>query len=238
MPAVSKTEYLLGNPYPSALDIHQFIDDNAGVIDGTLQLWQQWDGASHTTTEYEGGYAQVNKTGSIRAYQFVGAEGAHNGSQDGTKTPTRYLPVGQGFLAEIVADGTMEFNNSQRVFIKETFANGRYNAGSGVFKGTNSDKHQTNPDESNPMQKLRLEFNAVDGQATRRELLLGFSEYTTDDFDYGYDAFNTEDNHDDLNLLLDTQKTTIQAYSMITTDKVIPMVLKTSGNHNYTIKLT
>ncbi|WP_298500529.1 hypothetical protein, partial [uncultured Algibacter sp.] len=74
------------------------------------------------------GYAQVNKTGSIRAYQFVSYYGANNGSQDGTKVPTRYLPVGQGFIAEIENDGvlpfdgTVEFNNSQRVFIKESNA--------------------------------------------------------------------------------------------------------------------
>ncbi len=89
VPAVSKTDYLLGNPYPSALDIHKFIDDNIGVIDGTIQLWQQWSGSSHILDEYNGGYAQVNKLGSTRAYQFVGIEGENNGSQDGTKTPTR-----------------------------------------------------------------------------------------------------------------------------------------------------
>ncbi|WP_366941136.1 LamG-like jellyroll fold domain-containing protein, partial [uncultured Algibacter sp.] len=74
----SKTEYLLGNPYPSALDIHKFIDDNEGVIKGSLQLWQQWGGNSHVLNEYQGGYAQVNKTGSIRAYQFVSFYGANN----------------------------------------------------------------------------------------------------------------------------------------------------------------
>ena len=116
--SASKTEYLLGNPYPSAIDIHKFIDDNAGVIDGTLQLWQQWAGDSHYLDQYKGGYAQVNKLGSVRAYQFVGFYGAHNGSQDGTITPSRYLPVGQGFVTEIVADGNVEFNNSQRIFIK------------------------------------------------------------------------------------------------------------------------
>ena len=44
VPSVSATTYLFGNPYPSALDVHKFIDDNAGVISGTLQLWQQWSG--------------------------------------------------------------------------------------------------------------------------------------------------------------------------------------------------
>ncbi|NND24802.1 MAG: LamG domain-containing protein, partial [Flavobacteriaceae bacterium] len=42
---VTLTSTLIGNPYPSAIDAHTFIDDNAGVIEGTLYLWQQWAGS-------------------------------------------------------------------------------------------------------------------------------------------------------------------------------------------------
>lgn len=243
-PAISKTDYLLGNPYPSALDIHKFIDDNAGIIDGTLQLWQQWSGTSHILNEYNGGYAQVNKLGATRAYQFVGIEGATNGSQDGTKLPTRYLPIGQGFIVEIINHGNVEFNNSQRVFIKETDANGSYNNGSVFFRtdaNAQTEFTQQNPTsetQENVMQKLRLEFNSVDGPETKRELLLGFSESTTNAFDYGYDGKNTEVYSDDLNLLMDDDNYTIQAYSAITEDKVIPLALDASGTYNYTIQLT
>lgn len=242
VPAVSKTDYLLGNPYPSALDIHEFIDDNIGVIDGTIQLWQQWSGSSHYLDEYNGGYAQVNKLGSVRAYQFVGIEGETNGSQDGTKTPSRYLPVGQGFMTEIENSGNIVFKNSQRVFIKESDANGSYNNGSVFFRGTSNSQNvteQQNSDpEENPMQKIRLEFNSVDGPATRRELLLGFSEDTSDDYDYGYDSKNVEEYSDDLNLALEDELMTMQAYGPITEDKVVPLVLKTSGSYNYTIKVS
>ena len=243
VPAVSKTDYLLGNPYASAIDLHKFIDDNAGVIDGTIQLWQQWSGTSHNLDLYDGGYAQVNKTGSVRAYQFVGIEGANNGNQDGTKTPTKYLPVGQGFMTEIVNNGTIVFKNSQRVFIKETDANGSYTNGSVFFKTdhTSKDKNSASQDEEEEetfMQKIRLEFNAVDGPATKRELLLGFSNFTTDDYDYGYDAKNIDENDDDLNLVLDDQNMMIQAYSSITSDKSVPLNFKASGSYNYRIELT
>ena len=240
VPAVSKTDYLLGNPYASAIDIHEFIDDNIGVIDGTIQLWQQWSGTSHVLTEYNGGYAQVNKLGSTRAYQFVGIEGETNGNQDGTKKPSRYLPVGQGFMTEIVSNGNIVFKNSQRVFIKEADYNGSYNNGSVFFRGssTSESEPQQNIEEETLMQKLRLEFNSVDGPDTRRELLLGFSEETSDAFDYGYDAKNVEVYEDDLNLELEGQLMTIQAYGAIEEDKVVPLILKTSGVYNYTIKLT
>jgi hypothetical protein len=243
----TKTEYLLGNPYASALDVHKFIDDNAGVIGGTLQLWQQWGGDSHNLSEYEGGYAQVNKLGSTRAYQFVSFYGAHNGSQDGTIVPTRYLPVGQGFIAEIIADGQVEFNNSQRIFIKESDADGTYNNGS-VFSrsaggktktktSTTSSKEATGS-ESDSMQKIRLELNSVTGPQTTRELLLGFSDYTTDAFDYGYDAKNTETSNNDLNLDLEGQNMNMQAYSAITSDKVVPLNFRSSGDNSFEIRIT
>ena len=238
----SATNYLFGNPYPSALDIHKFIDDNAGVISGTLQLWQQWSGSSHYLNEYNGGYAQVNKLGSTRAYQFEGIEGASSGSQDGTKTPTRYLPVGQGFIAEVIADGQVVFNNTQRVFTKEADVDGTYNNGSVFMKsGNTKSKKADNKDETeeaDPFQKIRLEFNSVTGPETRRELLLGFSEITSDDFDYGYDAECGDSNNNDLNLNFEGKNMNIQAYGPITDDKVVPLNFKSSGDNSFEIKVT
>ncbi|MDA9069787.1 hypothetical protein N9B67_01760 [Algibacter sp.] len=238
-PSVSATNYLLGNPYPSALDVHKFIDDNVGVINGTLQLWQQWSGDSHYLNEYNGGYAQVNKTGCTRACQFVGFYGANNGSQDGTKTPSRYLPIGQGFITEIIADGTVEFNNSQRIFIKEVDADGTGNNGSVFMKSAGTKNKSTSESKDvNPFKKFRLEFNSVTGPETRRELLLGFSELTTDAFDYGYDAENSEINNNDLCLNLDGKNMNIQAYGDITDDKVVPLNFKSSGDNSFEIKIT
>jgi len=235
---VSKTEYILGNPYPSALDVRQFIDDNQSVLQGDIHLWQQWAGVSHTTTEYEGGYAVVNKTGSILAYQFEGGIGGNNGSLDGTKRPTWYLPIGQGFVVEITNDGSVEFNNNQRIFIKENDADGTVENGSVFFREATQDRSEDSEREEDVMQKIRIEFNALDGQPTRRELLLGFSDFTTDGYDYGYESKNTEDNHDDLSLLLEDEYMLIQAYGAISEDKVVPLALKTSGSNSYSINLT
>ncbi|GGK23812.1 hypothetical protein GCM10007962_17520 [Yeosuana aromativorans] len=240
--SVSATTSLLGNPYPSALDIYKFIDDNKGVIKGDLQLWQQWAGSSHNLKDYEGGYAQVNKLGGVRAYQFVGLNGA-KGSQNGTKTPTRYLPVGQGFIVEVVKDGTIEFNNDQRVFIKEAdFVEGNYNNGSAFFKSSNTKSKEaattSNEVIANEIQKIRLDFSSVEGPKAHRELLLGFSDITSDDYDYGYDAECGEVNNNDLNLNLDGKNMNIQAYGPITDDKVIPLNFKSSGNNTFELKMS
>ncbi len=237
----SKTEFLLGNPYPSALDVHAFIDDNVGVIDGTLQLWQQWSGASHNLDAYNGGYAQINKTGAVRASQFIGLDGANTGGLEGTKVPTRYLPIGQGFITEIIADGNVEFNNGQRIFIKESDADGSYSSGSVFMKGGNK-KGKSNQSKSEPskdsMQKIRLEFKSVTGPETKRELLLGFSKETSDQFDYGYDAETHDASNNDLNLSMEGKNMNIQAYGEITEDKVVPMNFRSSGDHGFEIKIS
>jgi len=236
VPSVSKTDYLFGNPYPSAIDLHQFILDNSAVIDGSIQLWQQWSGASHFLSEYNGGYGTVNLTGSVRASQFIGLDGGNSGLEEGTKLPTRYLPVGQGFNTEIVANGSVVFKNSQRVFVKEADADGTSDTGSVFLRQSNPS--QANLDEDNLMQKMRIEFNAIDGPAARRELLLAFSNYTTDSFDYGYEAEISEQSNDDMSLILEDKLMLIQAYGPITSDKEVPLSIKTSGTYNYKIEIS
>ena len=238
--SVSKTEYLLGNPYASAIDIHKFIDDNEGVIDGTLQIWQQWSGASHNLADYNAGYAQVNKLGSTRARQFVGLADETIGGEAGTLLPTKYLPVGQGFVTEITATGKVQFNNSQRVFVKEADANGSGTTGSVFLKGVNAKTTNTTSEtpEETTFQKIRLEFNSTTGPEAKRELLLGFSEETSDSYDYGYDAESDDTNNNDLNLDLEGKNMNMQAYSQITDDKVVPLNFKSSGDNSFEIKIT
>ncbi len=240
VPSVSRTDYLLGNPYPSALDVHAFIDDNATVLGGggAIQLWQQWSGSSHYLNEYDGGYAVVNKLGSVRASQFIGIDGGSTGGQEGTKLPTRYLPVAQGFVAEIASNGTIVFKNSQRRFVKEADADGSPDTGSVFLRSNAQNTEDTTAEDDSVMQKIRLEFNSVNGPDTRRELLLGFSNLTSDGFDYGYDAIYSGENADDLHLLLEGEHMVMQAYGAITEDKSVPLGLKTSGNHTYEIKAT
>ncbi|WP_372757047.1 LamG domain-containing protein, partial [Mariniflexile sp.] len=237
----SKTEYLLGNPYPSALDIYQFIDDNKDVIGGTIQLWQQWGGTSHNLSEYQGGYAQVNKLGAIRASQFSGIYGATTGSVNGTLPPERYFPVGQGFIVEVIASGDVVFKNSQRAFVKETDALGIIDGVTSILKSSGKQSKSTTDttgSQTGDIQKIRLEFNTVSGPATKRELLLGFSETTTDGYDYGYDAENFEENNNDFNLSLDGKNMYMQAYGPISSDKVVPLNFKSSGSNTFEIKAT
>ncbi|GGD19825.1 PA14 domain-containing protein [Hyunsoonleella pacifica] len=239
VPGKSKTQFLLGNPYASAIDVVKFIDDNESVIDGTLQLWQQWSGTSHNLADYNGGYAQVNKLGGVRARQFSGLNGGTTGEAVGTLVPTRYLPVGQGFITEIIANGNVEFNNGQRVFIKEADADGKFKNGSVFSKQTTSKSAiKEVEDENELIKKIRLEFNTIVGPKSKRELLLGFSKITSDDFDYGYEAETDDISNNDLNLSLEGKNMNMQAYSEITAEKVVPLNFRSSGDNTFEIRIS
>ncbi|OIQ21956.1 LamG-like jellyroll fold domain-containing protein [Lacinutrix sp. MedPE-SW] len=229
----TKTEYLLSNPYPSAIDVHEFIDDNSSVIGGEIYFWEQWAGDSHVTTEYEGGYAIVNKLAGVRAYQHSGEFG-NTGDQNGTKKPSRYIPVAQGFFTEIVSNGTVKFRNDQRIFKKEADADNTYNNGSVFFKGKNTTTESKNYTES-VMRKIRLKFEASNNLS--RELVLGFSEQTSDAFDYGYDADIDVFNTNDLATVMNGDKYVIQAFSAITLDKEVDLVLNSDANLSYAISM-
>ncbi|TMM28767.1 T9SS type A sorting domain-containing protein [Polaribacter aestuariivivens] len=67
--------YLVGNPYPSAISVQRFIEDNRNAIDGTLYFWQHAgeedtiasDIAGHYYNGYIGGYATRNISMGIAA---------------------------------------------------------------------------------------------------------------------------------------------------------------------------
>ncbi len=229
---VSKTQYLVGNPYPSAIDTHQFIEDNETLLGGggAIYLWEQWAGDSHVLNAYEGGYATRNKFAGTRAYQFIGLNGGQTADQSGTKTPQRYLPVGQGFMVEVVGTGNLQFNNGQRKFQKEDPSQSIF------FKTTNENATVETTSEEELIQKIRLELVANNGLG--RELVLGFSDATTDGFDYGYDAKVFEVFTNDLTLPLGTEQMVIQAYGSITPEKVVDLNFKSDGNLTYTIAVS
>jgi hypothetical protein len=233
------TTTLIGNPYPSALDARQFISDNSGVIQGTILLWEQWAGSSHWLAEYEGGYGFINNLATERAYQYPGIPIADQVQTQGIKVPTYNIPVGQGFFVEVVNDGDIEFNNGQRVFIKESDADGiDPENGSSFFRGGDPQTTETSTeDRVDEMSILRLEFGVSSGAS--RSFVLGFSDFTTDGFDYGYDGgLITSPPADDMGSLLNGQQYVIQAFAQITPEKEVNLVMHSSGTFTHTLKST
>ncbi|WP_197429328.1 LamG-like jellyroll fold domain-containing protein [Winogradskyella endarachnes] len=234
----ANNDYLVGNPYPSAIDADKFISDNGieltynnsstsdttPLISGTLYFWEHWGGGSHILQDYQGGYATYNYSGAVAAAYM--ANNYPNLASGGTPTkqPGRYIPVGQGFFVIGENSGTINFNNSQRVFQKE-------NSTSVFMRSTNTSIAKTNNDdttveEEDLRMKFRIGFNSVN--TIKRQLLLTIDNNATTGVDWAYDGLLNEDQIDDMYWLINTEAYIIQGSNDAETTSIYPLGIKTS----------
>lgn len=207
---------LLGNPYPSALDAYAFINDNIESnpsTTGALYFWEHWGGNSHNLAAYEGGYSTLNLTGHVMAVSdpMVSSNGT------GVIVPKRYVPVAQGFMVYGDTDGgTIEFNNSQRVFEKESGGNSTFVRASG--NATLEENLDDNLD--------RVYFNFISPEGATRQLLLGVKYGLTEAIDYGYDAKRFNEQYTDCGWKIAEEAYVIQGIGEIYEDLELPLIIK------------
>ncbi len=211
-------DYLIGNPYPSALDADQFINDNDGKFNGSLYFWEHVTANDHYLQSYEGGYAIYNSSGGVAAVSWK-----DENTTVGTKTPGQYIPVGQGFFIWAEEDnqgGTINFNNNQRFF---------------QIEGTES--VFLRPSAKTQKTDIRLGFE-IPGNY-HRQLLLAVRPNTTLGIDYGWDGRNFDYGNPgaDMNWLIDNKKYVIQAIPEITEETKLPLKIEinASGIVGFTI---
>ncbi|MDT0559405.1 choice-of-anchor D domain-containing protein [Ichthyenterobacterium sp. W332] len=217
-------DYLVGNPYPSAIDGRQFILDNGSVIGGTgsttgtLYFWEHWGGGSHILAEYLGGYATYNLSGGSPSASFgvndpdVGTGGTPR------KRPGQYIPVSQGFFVTSEGSGgTINFNNGQRIFVKETASL----TGNSTFMRMNNPSEDTFVDDR---MKFRIGFYSVN--TVQRQLLLTIDSDATVGKDWGFDGKINENQIDDMYWMIEDEKFIIQGSNEANEDSVYPLGVK------------
>lgn len=240
-------DYLVGNPYASALDADAFIKDHLSVIDGgrnsdniingALYFWDHFARGTHSINNYVGGYGVYTLMGGVPALNNNDRIGA-TGEID-IKTPERYIPVGQGFLVQAqinsntkagtVVGGDIIFKNSQRVFQKELVT-----SSSLVSKTITASKTTNLVKSDDTREKIRLVFNSPNGY--HRQILAGIDDKATKGYDLGYDASIIETNVEDMYWSLsDGEKLVIQALDNFNEDQTLPFVIKTESNGLSTI---
>ncbi|MEX1382364.1 T9SS type A sorting domain-containing protein, partial [Lutibacter sp.] len=223
LPLTSGSWYLTGNPFPSALDAYQFIDDNAGVIDGTIEIWDDWEDNTHLYSEAHAGYAKLTKAGGIPAVNY------NILTESGGKTPGRYIAVAQGFgvTGAGPSGSKIKFRNAQRKFVREGSA-------ASVFFKPSSAKQQNNTNTNLDIRlKIRLGFKNENN--FNRQILLTIDDNATDDIDYGYDAVNNNVLPNDLYWVIDDKKLVIQAIKNLSIERVVPIGI--SANSDIPIKI-
>ena len=238
----ANNDYLVGNPYPSAIDARQFILDNGPNIEGpgnttgTLYFWEHWGGGSHYLAEYQGGYATYNLAGGVPAasYGTIDPDVDQTGTLIGTKLPGRYIPVGQGFFVVGENTGNINFNNGQRVFRKE--------GGSDSVFMRNGNNAVSNPsteastEDGDGRLKIRLGFNSVN--TIHRQILLTVDESATVGYDWGFDGHLNEEQMDDMYWIIEDDKFVIQGIDDINIyDTYLPLSIKTNMEGENTIAI-
>ncbi|AVR45537.1 hypothetical protein C7S20_09810 [Christiangramia fulva] len=240
--------YLIGNPYPSAIDAKQFIKDNlenvAGgqsdwnAFNGVVYFWDHFANKTHILEEYIGGYATFTLAGGTEAISVDERINANN--QTGGKEPMQYIPVAQGFFINSTQDdamtdagitidgGSFTFKNSQRIYATEK-------GDPSVFLSPEKSSKSKSNVETDSRPKIRLKYNSPSGY--HRQILVTEDPLTSNNFDLGYDAPLIEDNLEDMYWLIKDYPYVIQAVGNFDQEQVLPLAIKLKEKGEFSIQI-
>ncbi|GHA27407.1 hypothetical protein GCM10007103_05990 [Salinimicrobium marinum] len=239
-------DYLIGNPYPSAIDSEKFILDNLSasggnnsqnIFNGTIYFWDHFSGKSHYLQEYVGGYATLNLSGGVVAVATDERINANGESAEENSIPLQYIPVGQAFLVstqtntkmpETISGGNIIFQNTQRIFKTDDQAGDE-----SIFKTPENEKPETKNGDKRP--KIFLYFKSPQGYL--RQLLVTNDVRSTSSFDLGFDAPLIENNKEDMYWMIDSIKSVIQGVPDFDKQRVLPLGVKIKDDGDFSISI-
>ncbi|MFV8226817.1 LamG-like jellyroll fold domain-containing protein, partial [Christiangramia aquimixticola] len=230
---------LTGNPYPSALNAEEFINDNAineKNFNGALYFWDHFGRVnSHYLEHYIGGYAVYTKAGAVSPATSSDYRINNETTEKGTKKPGKYIPVGQGFFvstngASISSPTQLKFKNSQRAFVPESSNDSQFHQQE-PGKGHREKSEYTQDNRF----KIRLKLESPKGY--HRQILVTADGNTTSGFDIGYDAPLIENNVEDMYWIIEEKAFVIQGVPDFNLDRVLPIGIKIAEAGTYTIKV-
>ena len=202
--------YLIGNPYPSALDAYEFLftnTNNHNVLNGTIYLWTH--NTAVTSLKYTSDdYASYNGLGGV--------------ATSGGAVPSGYIAAGQSFFASAKANGNAVFDNSMR----PTGNNTQFFKPGKTAKTAKLEKH-------------RLWLNMTNTTGAFKQTLIGYAEGATNTYDNDFDGETFDGNsYLDLYSINGTDNLTIQgrALPFVDTD-VVPLGYRSTIAGSFTIAI-
>lgn len=179
--------YLIGNPYPSAIDGDSFLSNNEFKTKGALYFWTH--NTPITNLEYTSDdYAVYNLVGG------VGTKAISNGINE--TIPNGKIASGQGFFVKSNQLGFLEFNNSMRI----SGINNKF------FKPAKKEEEAI---------KHRLWLNLKNDSGAFKQILIGYVPGATNSYDLNYDAETLNGNQFvDFYSISESKKLTIQGRAL------------------------
>lgn len=189
---------LVGNPYPSALDLNLFLIENINTS-GIAYFWDSKPVASHYLQDYEGGYGAYTPALGTEGYvppvfqKFNNyGESIEETGNVGDYYARRFSPIAQGFIIEGIEPGQVYFKNKYRVFQKEN----------PVFSEFKSPGKTFETRVNIPIIRLNVEFK----NKYTRQLLIAFHPASTNSVDRAMDAKNLSTLETDVGFLIDNEQ--------------------------------
>jgi hypothetical protein len=227
--------YLLGNPYPSAIDADTFLTTNSAVLDGTIYFWthntpiglNNPNPGSGAYAYSSNDYALYNLTGGTVIDGITYAQGG-TAAPSGVVKPSGKIAACQGFFvsSKVTTIGsTIVFNNGMRVVNNNTQ----------FFKQNNSAKSKT----PTTLEKNRIWLNLSNTEGLFKQALVGYISGATNGYDDLYDGESFDSNpYADFYSINEDKNLTIQGRSLPfdNTDEV-PLGYRSEIEGQFTINI-
>lgn len=211
---------LIGNPYPSAIDIDAFLSDpaNVGVVDATIYLW------THNTPVTANQYTMND----YAIYNYMGGVGTSSAIATGVNNsiPTGKIASGQSFFIRALSTGTATFRNSMRI------------------GGNNNQFFRMNLPENNfsetEFEKNRIWIDIVANELYYKQILIGYCENATNGIDRGFDSkLLAVGNPLNLYFINNTDRLSIQGKALpFDIDDEVSLGFVTTTGGNFVVKLS
>jgi hypothetical protein len=221
--------YLVGNPYPSALDADEFLFENKNnndILGGTIYFWTHNSAIKKEGSKYvyvSDDYASYNGTGGVASAPSDPNHAVGTPPVDNGKKPTGNIAAGQSFFASAEeGSGNVEFTNEMRV----RGNNKQFFKPAKTSKSAGKEKH-------------RLWLNMTNAGGAFKQTLIGYVEGATNTYDKKFDGLSFDGNsYIDFYSVNEADKLTIQARALPFSDTdLVPLGYRSTIAGDFTIAI-
>ncbi|MCR5861311.1 T9SS sorting signal type C domain-containing protein [Flavobacterium sp. J372] len=200
--------HLVGNPYPSPLNLPAFLSQNENVITGTVYVWRKKNASTATSA-----YVTMNRSG-----QYV-----DNGEPNTDLDPLGVIRTGQGFIVQMVenpTDNEVVFNNSMR----------SENTSNQFFRNANNSIQRP--------ESHGVYLNLTNAAGVYSQMYTGYIDGATDGPDNGIDAEYINDKPNVLSTAMAGKEYVIHGRALpFNTENTEPLQLRVASSGDYTIAI-
>lgn len=202
---------LVGNPYPSGLDLDKLYTDNSSLIDSSFYFW---DNRGNLTFSQYGSTYNGDQYAKYNAADGTGTEAPVPKAAGIGRAPNRYAKIGIGFMLHATTGGNLQIKNTQRT----TNNTGKNFTGKGA---TIKDRYWLT-------------------MTTPQDLVISNAVVYFDEGNNGFAHDDTKsfEASDDLYTFADTEKVNIQGKAPFTDTDVVGVGYNAFEDGNYTLALS